>query len=109
MSQSLANIPCLRTATARTYKKRASVSKFWFEKLQKEAHTMFTLSFWDIEKCMPDSLHPIWGNLYRTTDVKKAFIKARLLVQIYRLATSYMAGHKKQDIGPLCKADRETQ
>ena len=78
--------------------------------MQKEAHSasMSTLSFLDIEQCTPDSLHPVWRNLYSTTDVKKAVIKARLLVQRYPLATSYTVGRKKQDTCPLCKADRET-
>ena len=69
---------------------------------------MSTLSFLDIEQCTSGTLHPVWRNLYNTNDVKKAVIKARLLVQRYALATSYTAGRKKEDICPLCKADRET-
>ena len=84
------------------------VNKFWFEKLKKEAHSMSTLSLLDIEQCTSGTIHPIWRNLYNTNDVKKAVIKARLLVQRYPLATSYTAGRKKDDICPLCKADRET-
>ena len=84
------------------------VNKFWFEKLKKEAHSMSTLSLLDIEQCTSGTIHPVWRNLYNTNDVKKAVIKARLLVQRYPLATSYTAGRKKDDICPLCKADRET-
>ena len=85
-----------------------SVDKFSFEKLQKEASSMTTLSFLDVKQCMPGSLHPVWKNLCSITDVKKAIVKARLLIQRYPLATSYTAGRKKQDICPLCKADMET-
>ena len=68
---------------------------------------MSALSLLDIKQRMAGSLHPVWQKLYSITNVKKAIIKARLLVQRHPLATSYMAGHKK-DICPPCKADTKT-
>ena len=90
--------------------KRSQQILAW-ETAERRAHSMSTVFFGHRTVCAVARLiTPRLAKLYSTTYVKKAGIKARLLVQRYPLATSYTAGRKKQDIilCPLCKADRET-
>ena len=80
----------------------------WTEKLKEEAATKSSLAYLNVKRCSTSKMHPVWLKLESTLDVRKASVKAKLLVQRYPLATSRTAGPHRTDVCPLCKKDPET-
>ena len=76
---------------------KEALHKVWGTKLR-EAHQMSSLPYLKIEPCTTDLLYPVWHDLYNSLAIRKATVKAQLMVQLYPLTTSPMAGAKCSDI-----------
>ena len=87
---------------------KEAVHKLWTSKLRKEAHQMSSLTYLNIEACTTASLHPVWHDLHNPLAIRKATVKAQLMVQQYPLTTSPTAGAKCSDICSLCHKEPET-
>ena len=61
-----------------------------------------------MDNCDLLDLHPVWRGLDNPLDVRKAVIKALLLVQRYPLTTCKTAGIRQSATCPLCKEEPET-
>lgn len=94
-------------ATWRTMVKEA-VNSHWTECLRKEAAGMTSLSYLDLKLCNTCTLHPVWLNLTSQLAVRKATVKALLMVQRYPLTTSHTAGANRKEQCPLCSEEPET-
>ena len=80
----------------------------WTDKLQDAAREKSTLRYLNIEFCKISYLHPAWQGINCDLDIKKATVKAQLLVQRYPLATSPTAPGNRSDVCPLCRDAKET-
>ena len=80
----------------------------WTKDLQDEARTKTTLRYIKLESCSTRKLHPVWQQITCPLTVKKACIKAMVMVQRYPLSTSPTSGVKRSDMCPLCSAEPET-
>ena len=76
--------------------------------LRDEARGMSSLVYLNIEACDTRSIHPVWQNLMSPMAIRKATIKALLLIQRYPIATCHVAGPKRRDVCPLCHKEPET-
>ena len=74
--------------TKREWKKTVNKAVFsMFEELQKQASSKSSLGLLKVDVCFTNEPHPIWRNLSNPMAIKKATIKAMLLVQRYPLTT----------------------
>jgi hypothetical protein len=69
---------------------------------------MSTLEFLNLDKCDVNQKHPVWKDLNSPLDIRKATIKALLLVKRYPLTTSRVMGTKMTENCPLCQKEPET-
>ena len=93
-----------------TWKKmvKEEVNKTWTKQLQEESKAKSSLQYLKIEACSTSKIHIVWQDLQSPLDVRKATVKAQLLVQRYPLATNRTAGAKRAEICPLCTEEPET-
>ena len=87
---------------------KVAVNHVWTEKLIEEAKEMSSLCYLKVDECSSDNMHPTWHNLQSPLDIRKATVKAQLLVRRYPLTTCPTAGAKRSDSCPLCKSEPET-
>ena len=92
------------------WKKRVqqAVHAEWTDRLQEDADMKSTLQYLNIKACAVGYLHPVWQDINNDLDLKKATIKAQLLVKRYPLASTKLAGELRSSTCPLCKEEEET-
>ena len=66
------------------------------------------MTYLNLDKCSTIVLHPTWQNLTCPLTIKKATVKALLLVGRYPLTTSPTAGTRSTEKCPLCSQEPET-
>ncbi len=86
---------------------KKAISEKWTKELQEEAQNKSTLRYLNVNKCHLGMVHPVWQNINSDLDLKKATIKAQLLLQRYPLASTKLAGPNRNETCPLCKEENE--
>ena len=66
------------------------------------------MQYLNLKQCRTSKMHPVWQGLANPLDVRKATVRALLLVRRYPLTTSPTAGTRKCDVCPLCSSEPET-
>ena len=102
----LASTPPSKDSWKRQVKE--AVHSWWTDKLRVEAALKSTLEYLNIDHARTDTLHPVWYDLTCPLSIKKASVKALLLIQRYPLTTSPTAGTRRCDTCPLCGQEPET-
>jgi hypothetical protein len=87
---------------------KAAVHRYWTKQTREAAHDRSTLQYLCVDLCSTEQTHPVWQNLNDPLTIRKATVKALLLVQRYPLASAHTAGPKRSESCPLCSGDLET-
>ena len=80
---------------------------YWTNMLRDEAQRMSTLIYLKLDATTLGSPHSIWKELHNKPDIRKASIKAKLLVQRYPLSGSHTAGEGRTPKCTLCNLEEE--
>jgi hypothetical protein len=105
-----AHVILQNTPTKAAWKRqvKAAVHDTWTRKLRSEASDKSSLQLLNVESCTTDQMHPVWQDLGNPLAIRKATVKAQLLVQRYPLTTSPTAGKRRLSSCPLCCVEPET-
>ena len=79
----------------------------WTAELVDDARNMTSLIYLNLDVCRCDKMHPVWDNINCQLDIRKATVKAQLLLQRYQLSSKYTDG-RKNTACKVCKQDEET-
>ena len=85
-----------------------AILRHWTDKLQDEAQQMSTLAYLKLDASDLGKLHSTWLELHNKLDIRKASVKAQLLVQRYPLSGNHTAGERKSTQCILCHQCEET-
>ena len=84
------------------------VMQSWTTKLQEDTKSKTSLSLLDTEGCCADQMHPVWADIENPLTVRKAVVKAMLLVQRYPVTTCKTAGSRMCELCPMCQCEPES-
>ena len=86
---------------------KSAITAYWSNKIVKEAETKSTLKYLN-KTHHPDKIHPVWDTAQNNDfDIKRAQVKARLLVGRYTLKTDLTKYRKEDPTCLLCKQAEE--
>ena len=78
------------------------ILRHWTDKIQDAAQQMSTLAHLKLDASDLGKLHSTWLELHNKLDIRKASVKAQLLVQRYPLSGNHTAGETKSTQCILC-------